>query len=127
MIKNMVVIALLMNSTSVFASEAIDSLLKQYQTEAAVSFDTQRGQAFWQQPGATGIACTSCHGADAAASGKHNKTGKVILPMASSVNPARFIDAAFIEKWLFRNCKAVHARTCTVQEKGDVLLWLSQQ
>jgi len=59
--------------------------------------------------------------------GEHIRTGKVIDPMALSANPNRFSDAKKIEKWFRRNCKWVLGRTCTAQEKGNILLYLQNQ
>jgi hypothetical protein len=70
--------------------------------------------------------CGTCHGNDLKQNGKHNKSGKVIEPMASSVNPDRYTDLEKVEKWFTRNCKQVLKRECTAQEKGDVLRYLSQ-
>ena len=55
------------------------------------------------------------------------KTGKVIKAMSPMTNPQRFTDKAKIEKWLYRNCKWTWGRECNVQEKGDILLFLSTQ
>ena len=55
------------------------------------------------------------------------KTGKVIDPMAPSVNPKRFTDAKEIEKWFKRNCTWTVGRECTPQEKGDFLSYLRTQ
>ena len=56
-----------------------------------------------------------------------DRAGKVIDPMAPSVNSKRLTDAKKINKWLLRNCKWTFGRECTAQEKGNVLLWLSEQ
>jgi hypothetical protein len=71
--------------------------------------------------------CTNCHGTDLTMNGKHKKTGKVIKPMALSVNPGRFQKSKKIEKWFLRNCKWTFNRTCTIQEKADILSWLATQ
>ncbi len=59
--------------------------------------------------------------------GKHNRTGKMIKPISPTVNPERLTDIKKIKKWLLRNCKWTFGRECTTQEKGNILLWLSQQ
>ncbi|EAR08812.1 DUF1924 domain-containing protein [Reinekea blandensis] len=109
------------------SSDAVDQLLSDYGQTTTEPFSAERGQAFWQTKGAGNLSCAGCHGQDVTNPGKHSRTGKVIAPMARSVNASRLTDVRTIEKWLFRNCKTVWSRECTVQEKGDVLVWLQQQ
>jgi len=71
--------------------------------------------------------CETCHGTNLKVSGKHIRTGKVIDPMAPSVNSERFTDEKKIEKWFKRNCKWTLGRECTPQEKGDFLSFLKAQ
>ncbi len=66
-------------------------------------------------------ACTSCH-ADSPRSAGRTPAGKSIDPVAVSVSPTRYTDAAKVEKWFKRNCADVLGRECTPLEKGD---WLS--
>ena len=66
-------------------------------------------------------ACTACHGNDPRSGGR-TPAGKAIDPMALSAAPARYADAAKVEKWFKRTCNEVLGRECTPQEKGD---WLS--
>ena len=68
--------------------------------------------------------CSTCHGKDLRAPGKHTKSGKTIDPLAPSANKERLTDPKFIEKWFTRNCKWVLGRECTPQEKGDFLAYL---
>jgi hypothetical protein len=68
--------------------------------------------------------CTSCHGDDLNKPGKHAKTGKVIEPMATTVNPQRFTERKKINKWFKRNCKWTLGRECTAREKADLLAFL---
>ncbi len=117
----------LLSTQSVAGSAALDELLQVYAAQATLSLDAQRGATFWQSAGPNETRCSSCHGVDTKTEGKHLKTGKLIEPLAPSVNADRLQDVNTIEKWLFRNCKAVWSRECTAQEKGDVLLWLGQQ
>lgn len=86
-------------------------------------FSATRGQAFYGAR--TGDAsCATCHKDNPRAPGKHATTGKEILPMAPAANPARFADAAKVEKWFTRNCNDVLKRACTAQEKGDFMAYL---
>ena len=110
----------------------MDDLLAKYQSQGAGSFDAAAGEAFWARdfnpPGADKARnCTTCHGKDLTAGGKHVRTGKAIDPMAPSVNAERLTDARKVEKWFMRNCKWVLGRECTPQEKGDVLTFLRGQ
>lgn len=108
----------------------LEDVLKGYQAEGAGSFSAERGEAMWHKdfpdpdnPGKVRN-CGTCHGKDLTQKGKHARTGKVIDPLAPSVNSERFTEARFIEKWFRRNCKWVLDRECTPQEKGDFLMYL---
>ena len=109
-----------------FASEASDALLEEYGSEVNDTFSAQSGEEFWYKDN-DGRSCTSCHTDSLFAKGRHERTGKVIKPMAPSVNPERLTKVKKIKKWFLRNCKWTIGRECTASEKGDVLLWLSQQ
>jgi hypothetical protein len=110
-----------------YSNEALEQLIARIQESAPLPLSAERGAEFWQQVGPNGIHCSSCHGTNVKQPGEHIKTGKRLEPMALSENPNRLSDIKFVEKWLYRNCKAVWSRECNNQEKGDVLLWLSQQ
>ena len=86
-------------------------------------FSAARGQAFYSAK--TGdMSCATCHTDSPRAPGKHNTTGKDILPLAPSATPERFADAAKVEKWFKRNCNDVLKRACTAQEKGDFMAYV---
>lgn len=111
---------------------AVDDLLAQYRSQGAQSFSADRAQQQWIQEFRDpktheARSCTTCHGKDFKKSGKHATTGKIIEPMAPSVNRERLTDAKHIEKWFKRNCTWVLDRECTAQEKGDYLTFLQQQ
>jgi len=108
------------------ASDAVLNRLENYQQQGAEAPNAERGKAFWITEN-NGRACAQCHGADVTRPGKHVRTSKPIEPMAPSVNPSRLSDEKTIEKWLLRNCKWTLGRECTIQEKADVITWLSQQ
>jgi hypothetical protein len=97
---------------------------------AFAGFDAARGEAFWRatHPGGKPDtpSCTTCHGPDPRAPGQ-TRAGKVIEPMAVSVNPKRLTDPDTVAKWLGRNCNSVLGRDCTPLEQGDVLTYLSSQ
>jgi len=112
------------------SATTIDSAMTFYSDSGRLSFDAVRGENIWHkkytaEDGST-RSCGTCHGDDLTKSGKHKKTGKVIDPMAISVNPDRYTDMKKIKKWFKRNCKWTMGRECTSQEKGDVLKYLSQ-
>jgi hypothetical protein len=87
-------------------------------------FSPVRGEQFFKATHGSDWSCSSCHTEDPANSGKHAKTNKVIKPLAPNANAERFSDPAKVAKWFKRNCNDVLERACTVQEKGDVLVWL---
>ena len=124
-------IILTLSSTTVF-SDAIDSLQQEYLANGAGPFSAETGKTRWTElhvSKKTGkqISCQTCHGKNLTQPGKHNKTGKVIDPLAPSVNAERLTDIKFINKWFKRNCKQVLGRKCTNQEKGDFLEYLRNQ
>lgn len=116
-------------SAVAYAASPRQAILDTYAKEAGVaSFSPERGKAFFEGTHTGGKpdtpSCTTCHGKDPRASGQ-TRAGKVIDPMAVSVNPERFTDPAFIEKWFRRNCDTVLGRSCTATEKGDVIAYFS--
>lgn len=123
-------ISLLAIAQMVQATPATDELKQTYMQAGASVFSAERGKALWHKNGLNkqGMQrrCTSCHGGNLKISGKHYRSGKVIQPMAPSVNAKRFIKVKKIKKWLKRNCKWTFGKECSVQEKGDLLTYLSQ-
>lgn len=108
------------------ASPAATTLLTEFEPSARTPFSAEAGSNTWMRD-LNGRSCTSCHSASVLVSGRHERTGKVIEPMAPSVNPARLTDVKKVRKWFKRNCKWTFGRECTAQEKGDILVWLSDQ
>lgn len=113
------------------AASDISPLLQQYATQGATTPNAGRGKQLWQATFRRGAAdtersCTSCHSQDLTANGKHISTGKLIEPMASSVNPQRLTDINKVEKWFTRNCRWTMNRDCSPQEKADFVLYLNQ-
>ena len=121
-----VVLILGLSHLSISASEATDSLLEKYQQSTQTTFSAQEGENLWKKV-VNERSCTSCHSSSVTKQGKHKRTGKVIEPMSPTVNPLRLTDEKKIKKWLLRNCKWTFGRECNTQEKGNILLWLSQQ
>ncbi|HPR05866.1 MAG TPA: DUF1924 domain-containing protein [Denitromonas sp.] len=89
-----------------------------------------RGEALHRDRHAGGKAdspsCTSCHGENTRAAGR-TPVGKTIDPVAVSVAPTRYTDAAKVEKWFRRNCREVLGRECSAREKGDWLAFMITQ
>jgi hypothetical protein len=122
--------ALLMTA-GVAHADVVSDLQAGYRTQGAGPADAGAGQTMWQQtfkgPSGDARSCASCHTSDLRKTGKHARTGKLIEPMAPSVNAARLTDPAKIEKWFTRNCKWTMGRACTVQEKTDFLSYIQSQ
>lgn len=91
---------------------------------AFAGFAAARGERLFRETQGGDWSCATCHGSTATGPGEHTVTGKRIEALAPAANPARFTDAAKVEKWFKRNCNDVLARPCTAQEKGDLLAWL---
>ncbi len=93
-------------------------------------FDAQRGKTLFFAKHSNKelgeISCATCHTADLKKQGKNPKTGKVIEPLAPSVNKKRLTDVKEIQKWLRRNFRDVLGREGTAKEKGDALTFISE-
>ncbi len=122
----------LSNSASVYATDAVDELQAKYRSEGAEAFSAEAGQTLWFQEFAhakTGQIrqCTTCHTDDLRNDGSHARTGKLIKPLAPSINPERLTNIKKLRKWLKRNCKWTLGRECSPQEKGDILTFIQTQ
>ncbi len=116
-------------ATGATAAVTPAEILKQIETEARAApgfagFSAQRGGQLFNATHGKEWSCASCHTASPLAAGRHATTGKDITPLAPQANAQRFSDPAKVEKWFKRNCNDVLGRTCTAQERGDVLSWL---
>ncbi len=124
-----------LGGVAIAGEPAREVILNAYARQAAAEtpgfdgFSAARGEALYQAPHVGGNpqtpACASCHSADPRVAGRNVKTGRPIKPMAVSVEPRRFTDAADVEKRFGRDCPNVLGRPCTVQEKGDFITYLS--
>jgi mono/diheme cytochrome c family protein len=94
-------------------------------------FSVQRGEALFRGSFTGGDArtpsCMSCHTADPRRPGRNAKTGRPIDPVAVSVDPRRYTDAAQVDKHFTRDCKSVLGRDCTMQERGDYITFMMVQ
>jgi len=104
----------------------VDKHLQTYQQQGVSQTDAAKGEQLWYASN-NKRSCSSCHGAKPSDAGQHARTRKSIDPMAVSVNPGRYQDSKKVEKWFLRNCKWTFGRTCTVQEKANILTWLASQ
>lgn len=140
--KTFIITALLLIPTFVQAN-AIQERLDSYKAEGASNFSAEAGKKMWTQVTPfekkgelmKDRSCATCHNANPTTPGKHAKTGKEIAPMTLSAfginrktgeQEMRFASAKKIEKWFRRNCKWTYGRVCTVQEKGDFLMYLKK-
>lgn len=129
-------VLLLMTAAPASAGPAQDAIIATYAAAAKAAnpaftgFSASEGEAFFLADHVGGKpetpSCTACHTRDVLAKGK-TRAGKVIEPMALSVNAKRFTDDAEVEKWFGRNCNSVLGRACTPVEKGNVLTWLTSK
>lgn len=99
-------------------------ILDGYKAEIKGTFNAAAGEKLYKTVGPKQLSCSSCHTDSPKNVGKHAKTNKAIDPMAPSVNPNRFTDAAKVEKWFKRNCNDALGRACTTQEKGDFITYM---
>lgn len=130
--RNSIILAALLFSINAFATTP-QELLKQYEVQAKqenpafTGFSAERGAIFFRaertHSDGKKVSCSTCHTSDPRNQGK-TRANKVIEPLAPSVNPQRFTDAAKVEKWFGRNCRDVLERACTAQEKGDYIQYL---
>jgi len=123
---------LLFVSSSYAQTPAFLELIKQYQSQGASLADIKQGQELWQQTfqhknSNKDRSCRLCHGTNLKQNGKHIKTGKIIKPLAPSVNANSLTQVKKIKKWIKRNCKWTIGRECTAQEKVNLLSYISAQ
>ncbi len=117
-------------TVAVAASPARQAILDGYAAKAGGQPSAARGKAFFFATHSGGKpnvgSCTACHGKNPRNTGR-TRAGKPIEPMAVSVTPSRFTDAAKVEKWFGRNCKTVLGRVCTAAEKADFIAFMASQ
>lgn len=115
---------------AVTASSAVTGLQATWRAAGATEGQATAGQSLWTReatgPDGKARSCATCHASDPRKAGRHATTGEPIDPLAPSVEPTRFTDAATIEKWFGRNCKWTWGRECTPQEKADFVAYVIQ-
>jgi hypothetical protein len=119
---------LLIAASAMAGTTSPSALIDAYSAQAGAAASSENGRTLFLSTHDGGKvetpSCTTCHTADPRKSGQA-RTGKTIEPLAPSVNPKRFTDTKFVEKWFGRNCNSVLGRDCSAQEKADILSWLS--
>lgn len=138
MIRPLVLAAMIAAPTLAMAGDPDrDAIVSDYavQTRATdpgfTAFSVKRGEELFRTVWAGGDprtpSCTACHTDNPKNVGRNAKTGRPIDPVAVSVNPSRFTDAADVEKQFTRDCKSVLGRLCTPLEKGDYITFMKGQ
>jgi hypothetical protein len=137
-ILNSAAIIILLNAGMLYAGSTpnpeVQSLTNSYLAEAQKSesglkaFSAEEGKRFFNSNRMHSAkkeerSCTTCHTTDPTKPGQ-TVAGKVIEPMAPSVNKERFTDPQKIEKWFKRNCEWVLERECTPKEKGEYITYM---
>ncbi|MFK5915144.1 MAG: DUF1924 domain-containing protein [Woeseiaceae bacterium] len=124
----------LMIQTSFARAEnnAINILEKTYQTQGAKSGNAKSGEILWNKTYSgkapfTERSCKLCHTAKLKNNGEHIRTGKILKPLAPSINPSSLSKVKKIKKWFKRNCKWTTGKECSVQDKADILAFIKQQ
>jgi len=111
----------------------LDEMFDAYQQSGVRTIDSEQGKSLWNEAFITEKSkdkersCANCHGSDVTKKGEHLRTGKVIEPMAKSVNAKRYTNTKKIKKWFKRNCKWTLGRECSAQEQADILKYLITQ
>lgn len=131
-------IIVLLNAGMLYAgskpNSQVESLTNSYLAEAQKSspglkaFSAEEGKKFFNSKRIHSAkkeerSCATCHTTDPTKPGQ-TVAGKVIEPVAPSVNKERFTDPQKIEKWFKRNCEWVLERECTPKEKGDYITYM---
>lgn len=121
----------LIGSTLLFADEhPVKQHLLKYEEEAEMPLVSERGKTLWEKKGADGeTSCATCHNKDVTKPGSHKVLGlnKKIEPMALSESPKLYKSWKKTDRHFDKFCKKTFDRKCTAQEKGDMLLYLSEQ
>ena len=129
-ISKMFILILTMQASLTFANQEI---LQGFENEAKkedvkfLKFSIKEGENLFRaermHSSGEKISCMTCHTSDPKNSGL-TRANKVIDPLAPIANKERFTDKAKVEKWFKRNCKDVLERECTIQEKGNFVIYM---
>ncbi len=123
--------ALALAGAVVAANTQRDAIMADLAAEAGVAgFSAEAGRTLFLSQNTGGKpatpSCSTCHTTNPLDPGR-TRVGKVIEPMAVSVNPERFTDPEKVAKWFRRNCTSVLGRECTAEEKGNFLTYMISQ
>ena len=136
--KNLLIILL---TTSIFVTQTysvmadedtVNTLMKDYQSQGAKIGNAKRGEQYWNKT-FTGKApftersCKLCHTANLKNKGEHIRTGKVLKPLAPSINKLSLSKVKKVKKWFKRNCKWTTGKECNAHQKADILAFIKQQ
>ena len=133
--RSLIILSLLLAASIHTASAntpAVNSLMQNYIANGATLGDPRKGEQLWNKTFAgkapyTERRCASCHSNNLKDNGKHIRTHKNIAAMAPSVNSKSLSKVKNIKKWLKRNCKWTLGQECSVQQKADLISFISQQ
>ncbi len=119
-------------SSQAVSANAVDNMFSEYKQSGVTNISEIKGKELWEKKfknTKTGKlrSCTTCHADSLRKTGKHIKTGKLIEPMALSINKKRYTKVKKIKKWFKRNCKWTIGRECSAQEQADILAYLIKQ
>lgn len=93
---------------------------------AFAGFSAADGRAIYETEHAVKgkqVSCATCHTADPRRPGR-TPSGKKLGPLSPVTNSSAFAKPAKANSKFDRYCKEVIGRTCTVNEKGNLLAWL---
>ncbi|MCD8503649.1 MAG: DUF1924 domain-containing protein [Burkholderiaceae bacterium] len=111
-------------ATPAFSETSARSQLNDLEASGQIKSNAEDGRIFFTSTHANDWSCASCHRAPPTSDGEHASTGKRIAPLAPAFNADAFTNQRRTDKWFRRNCKDVLDRTCTDQEKANVLAYL---
>lgn len=86
--------------------------------------DAEAGRLFFINKHGNDWSCATCHGTPPIKDGEHASTGKRLAPLAPAYNAKAFTSLRRTNKWFRRNCNDVLERTCSDEEKVNVLAYL---
>ena len=124
---------LITHFSSVIADEStVNTLMKNYQSQGAKNGNALRGEKFWNKTFSgkapfSERSCKSCHSTNLKNKGEHIRTGKILKPMAPSINKSSLSKVKKVNKWFKRNCKWTTGKECSAQQKADILAFIKQQ
>lgn len=114
----------LMVAIPAFSQTTAMSQLAELEASSQTKGNVEQGRIFFTSAHTNEWSCATCHGAPPTQFGEHASTGKRIAPLAPAFNPEAFTSTRRSDKWFRRNCNDVLDRSCSDQEKANVLAYL---